>query len=1112
MPSVSQEVRDQRSEVSAQPSAEGRCCGDELAVRGSLFVVRGDDHQRTTNNEQQTTPARGKAYWRSLEDLADTPEFREFVFREFPAGATDMLQGDDRRSFLKIMGASLALAGLGVSGGGCRRWPEQTIAPYAHRPADHAPGTFNYFATCCEIGGVASGLLATSSDFRPIKIDGNPQHPINQGGSDALLQATVLGLYDPDRSQHVLHEGKASNWESFVAWAKSHFAGLQNARGSGLAVLSEATSSPSVLAMKQRLTKALPGAKWYEYEPLNNDSAVAGSTMAFGGAFRPHYAFDKAGVIVALDCDFLHCDPASIKNSREFAVGRRADDGREMNRLYAFEAGVSLTGANADHRVAMRSADVAIIAARIAEGVAPDAAAAVSELAKQPISSTTDPTRVGEIIAHAIADLKAHRGAGIVIAGPRQPAQVHLLAHVINEALDNLGTTIKLTPLPETQQHAHALGELTKSINENGVQTLVIIGGNPVYNAPADVRFTELIKALNTTIHLSEYVDETSALCTWHVNRAHFLECWGDGRAYDGTVSLCQPLIEPLFGGKSAVELLAAITADELTNGYDIVRRTFAEMTGGMLVESAWRTALHDGVVPNSTMPMEEGHPPVKVQDLSSHVAALTSQWAAPKGDELEAIFTQDFCLYDGRFANNGWLQEMPDPITRLTWDNAALMGVDAARSRGLKTGDMVKVRVGSAEVEAPVMLLPGHHRGSITLSLGYGRKMDGRICKDAGFDFYPLRTSNTMGFAEGATITQSSGSYVLATTQDHYALDSVAGRGTQERLPTLFREGSVEEYRKDPGFAAHRTHVVHRLSLFDEDMPFQGPEGAETARYAWAMSIDLNSCTGCNACVVACQAENNVPIVGKDQVKRNREMHWLRVDRYFKGGTEALPEGFMLAPVLCMHCENAPCEQVCPVAATVHDDDGLNVMVYNRCVGTRYCSNNCPYKVRRFNYFDYWRREPLREQPGTLLQVPDDYYIKSQAKADPLRQMQFNPDVTVRMRGIMEKCTYCVQRITKARIEAKNKWVEENPQDRPPGRVAPIADGTITPACAQACPAQAIVFGDLKDPGSRVSNLHKDKRSYQMLEELNTKPRTRYMAKLRNPAGGGEKDPHGHG
>jgi molybdopterin-containing oxidoreductase family iron-sulfur binding subunit len=442
-------------------------------------------------------------------------------------------------------------------------------------------------------------------------------------------------------------------------------------------------------------------------------------------------------------------------------------------------------------------------------------------------------------------------------------------------------------------------------------------------------------------------------------------------------------------------------------------------------------------------------------------------------------------------------------------------MGVDAAKSRGLKTGDMVTVRVNGTEVVAPVMLLPGHNTGSITLPLGYGRTMKGRICTDAGFDFYPLRSSAAMGFAS-ATIAKTGETYTLATTQDHYPMDSTAQSavgGVQQRLPTLFREGNLDEYRKDPHFASHRTHVVHRLSLFEEDHPFQRENGFPGANYAWALSIDLNACTGCNACVIACQAENNVPIVGKDQVKRNREMHWLRVDRYFKGGSESQPEGFVLAPVVCMHCENAPCEQVCPVAATVHDEDGLNVMVYNRCVGTRYCSNNCPYKVRRFNYFDYWRREPQREQPGTLLQVPEDYYIKGQAKADPLHQMQFNPDVTVRMRGIMEKCTYCVQRITRARIDAKNQWVRENPDDRSE-RVAPIADGTITPACSQACPAQAIVFGDLKDPKSRVSKLHKDHRAYEMLEELNTKPRTKYMAKLRNPAfvTASATPGHGHG
>ncbi|MCZ6543899.1 MAG: TAT-variant-translocated molybdopterin oxidoreductase [Planctomycetota bacterium] len=1036
----------------------------------------------------------GKAYWRSLDELADTPQFREFLHREFPAGAAEMLDSSERRNFLRIMGASLALAGFGLSG--CRRWPKEQIAPFAHRPPGRVPGTTQFYATSMELAGVGSGLLITSYDGRPVKIEGNPQHPINRGATDALAQASVLEMYDPDRSRFVRRGGQRSTWGDFEAWAQPHFSALRNAGGSGLHILSEATASPSVRDMKARLSKAFPRATWHEYEPINNDHELAGSVLAFGSPYRAHHVFDRADVIVSLDSDFLLAHPAAVKNTREFVRGRRADNrDKSMNRLYVFESGYSLTGANADHRLAVRSADVAVVAARIAYRLAGQGNAKLSQALRQftgaSISTTLADSKVDELLDQLASDLAEHRGRSIVMAGPRQPAEVHLLVHLINEQLGNVGKTVSYTPLPDQPGHVASITSLAKDMAAGKVQTLVILGGNPVYNAPADLHFANRLESVKTTIHLSLYEDETSKQCTWHLLRAHYLESWGDTRAYDGTMTLGQPLIEPLFGGRSPIELLAVIIGDELTQGYDIVRRTFAQTTGVSDLGSAasgWRRALHDGFLAGSADTSQS--PTVHRDDLPGHADRLWSGWSPADGKSIELVFAQDTCVYDGRFANNGWLQELPDPLTKLTWDNAVLMSPSAAKRLRLDTGDMVRLRHGVREVEAAVCVMPGQHAGSVTLALGYGRRGIGRIAEGAGFDFYPLRTTDSMGFASGASIQRIDGSYELVQTQEHHAVDSMGGKGTQERLPTIFREANLDEYKEHPEFAKHRAHIVHRLSLWEE----KTLQGAE---YAWGMSIDLTACTGCSACVVACQAENNIPIVGKDQVKRGREMHWIRVDRYFKGNDPETPQAVAMQPVPCMHCENAPCEQVCPVAATIHDKDGLNVMVYNRCIGTRYCSNNCPYKVRRFNYFDYQKRVPVRE--SGLMHVKPSYYTRPQSDVDPLLQMQFNPEVTVRSRGVMEKCTYCVQRISAAKIKAKNEWVRTKPADRP-GRVT-VPDDEITTACAQACPAEAIVFGDLNDPASRVGALHKHPRTYEMLEELNTKPRTKYLAKLRNPA-----------
>lgn len=1043
--------------------------------------------------------AKGKKYWRSLEDYADTPQFREMMHREFPAGASELLDSGDRRHFLKIMGASMAFAGVGLSG--CRRWPEEQIRPYAHRPENRMPGVPVQYATAMELGGVTHGLLVTSYDGRPIKIEGNPEHPINQGGTDSYMQASVLGMYDPDRSRGVLHNGERSSWSDFAAWAESR---MSERGGNGLAVLCEGTSSPSVRAMRDRLRQAHSGVAWHEYEPLNNDNEHFGSVMAFGDPHRVQYHLENANVIVALDSDFLLNHPAMVKHNRDFAKTRRAMSCSDsMSRLYVCEPGHTLTGANADERLALRRADVALVAARIARAVVP----AMSGL-------PTDNADIdSSFMDKLIDDLQANRGSSVVIAGPNQPAEVHLLAHAINDALGNAGETVTYSRHNDQVAHLQSLRELADAIDAGSVHTLVIVGGNPAYNAPADLGFADKITALKdnggAVVHLSDYVDETSQLCEWHINRAHYLEAWGDGRAVDGTISIAQPLIEPLFYGRSAIELLAVLAGDDLTAGYDIVRRTFSEMTGTNDLNSAtgpWPRTLHEGILSGTSW--EQARPRVNAGQHQSRIAELVNGYQAPGSGEIELVFANDLSVYDGRFANNGWLQELPDVMTKLTWDNALIVSPAKAKELGVKRGDLVTLSVNGRTLDLPVLELPGHHRASASLALGYGRRFEGRIAEDAGFDAYALRESGAMDRV-AAAVSKASGSYVLATTQEHHAVESTGGRGVQSRLPSLLREATLSEYRDEPNFVKDQPnlYVAHRLSLWEENFPFHSANEFKGAPFAWAMSIDLAACTGCSACVVACQAENNIPIVGKDQVNRHREMHWIRVDRYFRvddtdrPDAEDMPDAVGFMPVPCMHCENAPCEQVCPVAATVHDAEGLNVMVYNRCIGTRYCSNNCPYKVRRFNYFDYHKRDALR-QTGPV-HVQSDYWTKPQASADPLQQMQFNPEVTIRSRGVMEKCTYCTQRIVNGRIQAKNRWLKLSEQEKRNTERVMVEDGEITPACAQACPAQAIVFGDLKDPNSRVSKLHAHERTYEMLEEFNVKPRTRYMGNLRNPKEG---------
>ena len=1017
-----------------------------------------------------------KTHWRSLAELADAPRFRAFLDAEFPAEADP--SGLSRRRWLQLMGASMALAGLS----GCR-WEQREIRPFAHRPANRVPGMPERFATAMPSHGHAIGLLVSSIDGRPIKVEGNPEHPQSLGATDLFAQAAILEMYDPDRSRN-LHQrtpqgDMVQDWNAFGQFIQSQAKRLAAQGGEGFRVLAEANSSPTLAALREKLLKKFPKAAWHEYEPLSPDNGREGSRLAFGKPFRPLYHLDRAEVIVCLDADLLNEHPASLAHTRAFAQGREVTKGT-MNRLYAVEGRFTLTGTMADHRLRLRSGQVAAFTGTLEHEIS----ASLRERAREGGSATGGPIKKekpgvaagankanaassggrADRFARAVAwDLIAHKGRGLVVAGPSQPSEVHAAVHRINAALDNAGTTVTYLPEPQPDRPSHqeALRSLVAEMSAGKVDTLLILGGNPVYNAPGDLKFAEALKKVATSIHLSRYRDETSQQSTWHLPEAHFLEAWGDARSYDGTYSVVQPLIDPLWGGRSAIEVLASFLTLQ-AGGYDLVRSTFKDLLAGNAdFETTWKSVLHDGRWTGSAWSAETPKL-LPASEKRGQNDLLNSSDPFLSGP-LEIVFTRGATVDDGRYANSGWLQETPDPMTKVTWDNAAVMAPATAAKLGVRDDTLVRLKYAGHQREIPAYLLPGLAEGTVVVSLGYGRTAAGQVggsqsqeVASVGVDLYGLRQSTAPYFDHGATIEPTGKAYPLATTQDHHAIDTVGAKARDERIGELVREATLAEYKEHPDFAKHVAHHPPLVSLWEEKK-YEG--------HRWGMSIDLSKCIGCNACMVACTAENNVPIVGKPRVLKGREMHWIRVDRYF-GGTDPEEPTVSHQVVTCQHCENAPCEQVCPVMATVHSAEGLNEMVYNRCVGTRYCSNNCPYKVRRFNFFNY--HKDLDDGNNEVL------------------KMLYNPEVTVRSRGVMEKCTYCVQRIQAVKIDAKNHQ-------------RPIRDGEIQTACQQACPAQAIVFGDLADAKSEVARQQTEDRSYGMLSELNTKPRTAYLARIRN-------------
>jgi MoCo/4Fe-4S cofactor protein with predicted Tat translocation signal len=996
--------------------------------------------------------SQGQEYWRCLEELCATDEFRALLKRDFPQQAAGWLDGVSRREFLKLMGASLALAGLNACGRAASI--DEKIVPYVNQPEGMIIGKPLFFATAFPLGGVGTGVLVESHEGRPTKIEGNPNHPASLGATDAFAQASILTLYDPDRSQVVSNAGRISTWNAFRTAMNDHLEAERRNGGAGLRILTETVTSPTLANQLRQLLAKFPRAKWHQYEPVNRDNAQAGARLAFGGNVNTIYQFQNADVILSLDADFLFCGPASVRHARDFAEKRRVHQGKaDMNRLYVIEATPSVTGSMADHRLALRPSEI------------PNFAAAVAGKIGLPVQTTLD-ARHSQWIDALVRDLQQHRGSSVVVAGEQQPPIAHALAHAMNQALGNVGKTVIYTDPIEANpvDQLASLRELVKDMDAGAVKILVMLGGNPVFTAPADLGFSERLSKVAVRVHSSLHDDETSAYCHWHIPEAHYLESWGDIRAYDGTVTILQPLIAPLYGGKSSHEIVTALLDASEQTPYDTLRIYWQAQKTPADFDTFWRTALHDGVIPETNLKPKavELRPPAGWEKSPQAQAGSPTQDSKPEArNSLEIAFQPDPTLFDGRFANNGWLQELPKPLTKLTWDNAALMSPKTAQRLGLSyrvgtTGgehgrvfaDVVELRYEGRALRAPAWIVPGHADECVTIHLGYGRTRAGKVGNGTGFNAYGLRTAHAPCYGTGLEIRKTGNQYALACTQFHHSME---GRD-------LVRAATIEEYGKNPYFAQIEGH--QREGRHDQPEPSLY-KAYKYEGYAWGMAIDVSACIGCNACVTACQAENNIPVVGKTEVTRGREMHWLRIDRYYKGSPDN-PETYH-QPVPCMHCENAPCELVCPVAATSHSHEGLNDMVYNRCVGTRYCSNNCPYKVRRFNFFQY-----------------------SDFETPSLKGLR-NPDVTVRSRGVMEKCTYCVQRINAAKIEAE----KENRQ---------VRDGEIITACQAACPTGAIVFGDINDRASAVTKMKSESLNYGLLAELNTRPRTTYLAKLKNP------------
>jgi len=989
-------------------------------------------------------PVEPPRVWRSLTERSRA--LPASAANEFPAGASE-LDGVSRRGFMQVLGVSTAIASLGAA---CQK-PNEKIVPFVRRPEEMTPGNALHFATGYSLEGYTAGLLVESHEGHPTKIEGNPSHPDTLGSTTAFEQALILGLYDDDRAKQLRRGEKPIAWTTFLSETRTRCESLTASAGAGLRFLTGPTTSPLLADLRRRILSRFPRAKFVSYAPASGAGAVDGTKLAFGRPLLPRHRLTEASVILSLDADFLNDGPEQTRLSREFA-GRR-EPGRDMNRLYVVEPSMTVTGMTADHRLRLRGGDVPAFAAALcamvsARGV--NGLGALGGLAQGPGSWDQ------KWLAAVAADLEKNRGRCLVIAGRRQPAVVHALAAALNAALGNVGQTVEYgAPLTtDANSGPEALRGLVEEIASGGIDTLVVTAENPVYGGPVDFKLAQLLKRVPNVVYRGLFEDETAAICNYFIPAAHPLESWGDGRSNDGVVTILQPLIDPLWGGKTEADVLATFLDEGHLGTHALLQKYWnslsnlpASASGSF--DAVWERWLADGVVPDTGAAVEAG---VKLNaaGLAQAAGPLLAREGAARGNGLEVSFAVDPKVYDGRFANNAWLQELPHPVTKVTWDNSILISQATADRLGVETGDVLTVSYKERSVDGPAMIVPGHADDALTLPLGYGRERTGHIGKLVGFNAAAIRTSDAPWFDRGASVSVTGSKHRFAITQDHWTM-SPDGRD----IPPPAVAAPLSEFLK-PDSKLHEDLEERR-----GPQPYiHKPVDYSKQQYKWAMAIDLNKCTGCSACVVACQSENNIPVVGKQNVWRGREMQWLRIDRYFSGSVSD-PE-VVNQPLACVQCETAPCEYVCPVNATVHSDEGLNEMVYNRCIGTRYCSNNCPYKVRRFNFLDY---------TGDI---------------SPAREMGMNPDVTVRARGVMEKCTYCVQRIERKRIETRIQ-----------GRT--IAEGELLTACQQGCPTQAIVFGSLNDPNSKVSKLHGEERRYDLLHELATRPRTAYLARARN-------------
>jgi molybdopterin-containing oxidoreductase family iron-sulfur binding subunit len=1059
------------------PAREGGTCaghhsGEKTRLGGSLAL-----------------PSR---QWKSVEQWENSAKFQRRVANEFPPGALDEPDGVSRRTLLKMMSAAVATAAVT---NGCERKVPETIVPYVRQPEGLVPGQPKFYATAMTLGGYAQGVIATSREGRPVKLEGNPDHPANHGSSNIFLQASLLDLYDPDRSQAVTHVGNVNNWDGFVGAFRAHLARSKNG---GIAILTETITSPAILDQIRKLKGKFSGARWFVHDALSRENLHEGLRQATGRAAEARYDFGKANVIASFDCDFLFDEPGHLRYAGDFASERRIRrDTKTMNRLYMVESSVSITGTMADHRRAVRPAEVA---------------RHVHDL----VDAVSNPGGAGDRWIGALADdLVANKGKSLVVAGAAHLPDVHAAAHSINQTLGNVDQTVHYARLI-TGQPDGSLRDLLEEMRSGAIECLFILGGNPAYKAPVDCSFADALEAFskqhdrNFSVRMGHYEDETSVRCQWHLPESHYLESWSDARAYDGAVSLVQPLIDPLYATRSTVEVLDLLNGGFLRSGYEILREFWHSKHNGPDFESIWRRSMEKGVwlgtFKDDTAAQSENASGSTKANAATQPASATQSAATTEPLAYDLVFRPDPNVWDGTFTNNAFLQELMKPLTKLTWDNAALVSPASAKALGVADGDMLRISAGGREMEIPALVTPGHPDRTITLHLGYGRTRGGSVGTGVGFNTYVLRTSANPWFVEGAKVERTEGHHPLVITREHQTIESrrvgnmdahVTQRPGDESVDNrrLVRVATMQQFLEDPEFVKklEEAEIPKPLTLYP------GFDHIYENNLSWGMSIDLQSCIGCNACIIGCQAENNIPVVGKEEVARGREMHWIRVDTYYEGDPE-VPGGTFHQPMPCMQCENAPCELVCPVGATVHDNEGINNMVYNRCVGTRYCSNNCPYKVRRFNFFHY-----------------------NDTQTESLKLMR-NPEVTVRSRGVMEKCTYCIQRIVAMRREIEILQVQMDDEAR--NAASPeeaqaiqkksaqqrqkILDNLQT-ACQQACPTQAIVFGNINakldpihdfEPGhlSQVAQLKKEPLDYSLLADLNTKPRTTYLARIQNP------------